>query len=303
MCNYIFNAIRITVIIVFTVLTLFKLHQLGLQFRSDVSDVVLVSSKWHSLVVYSIFSFESFIIGTIPFFLIEMLSSKARNKKKFYKRYAFPVIIWACYCILSTIVVIITIFFKKYILNDFSCAFFGIPPFWHIVLYIILIDFFGYWFHRLEHKLPFLWKFHSTHHSLVDINIFNQYGHWFEGMFRFFIVYLPVLLLIDTPNFSASSIVVVWAVWTLYVHSNTSDLSLPSWARYVFVDNLYHHYHHGYDDKYHDKNFSGLFPIWDIMFGTILMPSNKEFPNTGLKTIPPPSSVLEYITHPFSQSK
>lgn len=295
------HRIRIPLIIIVTLVSLFQLNQLEFFFRTEIRQLFESAGSYRILIMYSLNGFIGFVVGAIPFVLIEMTSSNSRSREKLYERYAFPLIIWACYYVISNIVVIITALLKKYFSFGFNDLSFDVPLFWHIILYVILIDFFGYWLHRLEHKIPFLWRFHSTHHSLKNITAFNQYGHWFEGMFRFFIVYLPVSLLISVPDFSASSLAVIWGAWTLYIHTDSVDLCLPRWARYIFVDNLYHHYHHGYEKKYHDKNFSGIFSLWDIIFRTCLMPKNRGFPKTGLHYLEPPSSILEYIFHPFNR--
>ena len=35
----------------------------------------------------------------------------------------------------------------------------------------VILDFFGYWTHRLEHKIPLLWRLHALHHSDTDLDV------------------------------------------------------------------------------------------------------------------------------------
>jgi sterol desaturase/sphingolipid hydroxylase (fatty acid hydroxylase superfamily) len=38
------------------------------------------------------------------------------------------------------------------------------PASWNIALDILLLDLWIYWWHRANHELPFLWRFHEIHH-------------------------------------------------------------------------------------------------------------------------------------------
>ena len=41
-----------------------------------------------------------------------------------------------------------------------------------------IYDFFYYWFHRLQHKNRMAWRVHAVHHSIEELNAFNDYHHW-----------------------------------------------------------------------------------------------------------------------------
>lgn len=44
-------------------------------------------------------------------------------------------------------------------------------PWWlQAIEMIVLSDFCIYWAHRLQHKVPFLWRFHSIHHSAEHLD-------------------------------------------------------------------------------------------------------------------------------------
>ena len=297
------GSIRIPLIFAALLAVLFMLQEVEIVFRGEIRGLFNFAEQYKFLILYPLNGFVTFLTGAIPFALIEMTSPGRKNKGKSIRRYLLPILIWVGYYALSTLVVIITVTLKKVLPQFTALPTDSLPLGVVIILYILLIDFFGYWFHRLEHAVPFLWKFHSTHHSLQDINAFNQYGHWFEGMFRFFIVFLPVSLLIYTPNMSASYIAVIWGTWTLYVHTDAPELCLPNWSRYLFVDNLFHHYHHGKQKKYYDKNFGFFLSIWDHLFGTGLLPKDGQFPETGLDDVAPPTGLVDYLGHPFNQTK
>src|SRR6202000_2469186 len=44
-------------------------------------------------------------------------------------------------------------------------AFDWVPFFWGCAIIAIADDLTQYWYHRLHHEIPWLWRFHRTHHS------------------------------------------------------------------------------------------------------------------------------------------
>ena len=60
-------------------------------------------------------------------------------------------------------------------------------PGWGIIIAGILsMDFFGGWLvHRLEHKMPLLWRMHIVHHSETNVDVTSGLRHHpFEALFR-----------------------------------------------------------------------------------------------------------------------
>ena len=52
----------------------------------------------------------------------------------------------------------------------FRAAVAGQPWWLQAVEVVLLSDFFIYWGHRLQHRVPFLWRFHSIHHSAEHLD-------------------------------------------------------------------------------------------------------------------------------------
>lgn len=68
---------------------------------------------------------------------------------------------------------------------------------WRIVpaalLYIAAMDMGEYWFHRAQHRIPFLWAMHELHHSDVELNITTSVRHcWAEYLLKSVTIYLAV---------------------------------------------------------------------------------------------------------------
>ncbi len=243
--------------------------------------------------------FAAFVLGALPFAIVETVSAAPERARRPVSRYLMPLAIWAAFYAMSNLVILAASWVKAETGLARGTGMVELPGLLELALYILLIDFFGYWFHRAEHAVPFLWKFHCTHHSLEHLNAVNSYGHWLEGVFRFAFVFLPVSILVPTPEPNASAIAVVWGTWVIYTHSDARALVLPAGARKVLVDNLFHHYHHGREKRLHDCNFGFFLSIWDRLFGTRVEPRGADFPETGLDGMPPPSDPISYVAHPF----
>ena len=151
-----------------------------------------------------------------------------------------------------------------------------------VLIYFVFVDFFYYWFHRSQHHFNFLWCFHIFHHSIRNLNAANSYHHWTEQFLRLFVFSIPVTILFRP---SAESFIVFTAFaasWNQYIHCDCKNAALPNLLRQFIADNVYHHAHHGLEEKYHNKNYSAYFPVWDLVFGSQFMPETNELPATGL---------------------
>src|SRR5258708_22105113 len=82
-------------------------------------------------------------------------------------------------------------------------------PIWlQIVTFAVLVSFFRYWMHRLQHENQFLWELHAYHHRVTDLKAFNTYvSHPIDYALRNILVYLvigivgfdPIAILIAVP--------------------------------------------------------------------------------------------------------
>lgn len=160
-----------------------------------------------------------------------------------------------------------------------------------------IIDLTYYWFHRLQHALPLLWRFHAVHHSIEELNTANCSHHWTEGFLRALLLTAPTTLLIglNLPEIAVLSVVlgVVIGTWGQFVHADSRVDFGP--LRRVLVSPAFHRVHHSIDRRHFDKNFAGIFPIIDMVFGTAFFPSGNETIRTGLSEKHEPRTLGEYL--------
>ena len=146
-------------------------------------------------------------------------------------------------------------------------------PLWAIwLLTFILIDLVFYFYHRLSHRVRFLWAIHMSHHSSEEMNFAVSFRQaWFGPVSKipFFIV-LPLIGLDPTIIAIAG---VISTLWGIVGHTQIINRLGP--LELVFNTPSHHRVHHGSNEEYIDKNFGNLLIIWDKIFGTF-EPENEK---------------------------
>lgn len=158
-------------------------------------------------------------------------------------------------------------------LNQYEIGLFFILelPFWiKAVLGIAILDLSAYWFHRISHLVPIIWRFHRVHHSDTSMDSTTYFrAHPFE-------VYLwfgsATILASAIFGFDLSILGLYFLVLTLFQILGHSNLRFPNWIDSSFgliitTPNL-HKIHHDQDQYYTDSNFADIFILWDRIFGT-----------------------------------
>ena len=149
---------------------------------------------------------------------------------------------------------------------------------WSVLLVVVLADLTYYWEHRIAHQIRLLWTQHAVHHSSPDMNIVTavRFGP-LEGVWSL-VAHLPMAFLGFPPQAIIFGVISVLAYQTWLHTELIGKLGPLEW----FMNTPSHHrVHHGCDDKYLDKNYGGIFIIWDRIWNTFQM--EEETPRYGLK--------------------
>jgi sterol desaturase/sphingolipid hydroxylase (fatty acid hydroxylase superfamily) len=165
-----------------------------------------------------------------------------------------------------------------------------------LMAYLVIFDLQQYAIHRLAHRSAFFWSMHSLHHSARVVTVTSSARHfWFEEVFAV-VLGLPIGLALKVP---VEILIVAAPLRSLIValaHTNVR-------AGYGFFSLLitgpqYHRIHHSNHPEHNGKNFAELFPLWDVIFGTVWRPKPDEFPETGLVGGDVPAGFVDLIVWP-----
>ncbi|PRC93731.1 Sterol desaturase [Solimicrobium silvestre] len=159
-----------------------------------------------------------------------------------------------------------------------------------------------YWGHRWCHEVPFLWRFHSLHHSAEHIYfLISSRAHPVDNVFIRLCGLIPAYVLGVasplTPNGSLVPILIVLVAttWGFFIHSNLNWRLGP--LEWLISTPAFHHWHHTLGEQ-RDCNYASMLPWVDQLFGTYHLPRNQWPSAYGIEQ-QLPASLGEQLLYPF----
>jgi sterol desaturase/sphingolipid hydroxylase (fatty acid hydroxylase superfamily) len=157
---------------------------------------------------------------------------------------------------------------------------FTLPNAWWVWVLLVFADDVTYYFmHRYSHEIRYFWASHVVHHSSQHYNLGTALRQtWtgeLSGSFVFYL-WLPLLGFHPVMMMIMNSISLLYQFW---IHTEAIG-KLPRPIEYIFNTPSHHRVHHSAEPKYLDRNYAGIFIIWDRMFGTFQQ--EEEHPTYGL---------------------
>lgn len=157
-----------------------------------------------------------------------------------------------------------------------------------IIANLLARGFISFFTHYLMHKIPWLWRVHRVHHFDTELDVSSTVR--FHPL-EFIIALVPGILLILLFGLSPWLLLLYELLdisVTLFSHSNINVSKwLDFFLRYIIVTPDLHRVHHSSFQKETDSNFSAVFPIWDLIFGTFKTQTKlpQEKMELGLKEV------------------
>lgn len=149
------------------------------------------------------------------------------------------------------------------------------------VLFFLLIDLCYYIEHRAMHRINILWGAHIIHHQSERFNLSVAFRQSSLGVMLTFFFYLPVAILGLSPWWYAL-FKGLNLLYQFFIHTET--VGKLGFLEHFMNTPSHHRVHHGKNPKYIDKNYAGVFIIWDKMFGSFQ--AEEETPTYGVTTPP-----------------
>lgn len=156
--------------------------------------------------------------------------------------------------------------------NLYQFSIVGNWPVWIQVLFFLIIhDFYIYWFHRWQHNNKILWRTHEAHHSPKTVDwLSGARSHSLEIMINQSVEFAPIILLGAAPEVAIYK-GMISAIWGMFIHSNI-DVRLGKLQYFINGPEM-HRWHHSDDGgKEYQNNYSTKFAVWDWIFGTAFFP-------------------------------
>ena len=151
---------------------------------------------------------------------------------------------------------------------------------WTWISALVLYDFCYYWLHRMGHEVNVLWAAHVVHHQSERYNLSTALRQTGSGALLGWIFYLPMALL-GYPVEVFAVVAVIDLLYQYWIH--TELVGRLGWFDRVFASPSNHRAHHAVNDRYLDRNYGGIFILWDRMFGSFVEEDDKDPPVYGTR--------------------
>ncbi len=144
---------------------------------------------------------------------------------------------------------------------------------WVWVFGLVAYDFCYYWNHRLGHTCALFWAAHVVHHSSEDYNLATALRQTSSGFLFGWIFYLPMAVL-GVPPLVFATVGLIDLLYQFWVHTQQIG-RLGAFDRW-FCSPSNHRVHHAVNDRYLDKNYGGIWVVWDRLFGSFVEEDDRE---------------------------
>lgn len=174
----------------------------------------------------------------------------------------------------------LTLFIIGYEKLEGYIAVFEIRSSWLLYLIAFLsLDFAAYWSHRLSHEINFFWNKHVSHHGSEEYNLAVAFRQPVSEFVSLFFLFMFPAALLGVPPEVVALLTPLHFLLQFWIH--TPHIGKLGILEYIIVTPSQHRVHHALNEIYLDKNLSGVFCIWDRLFGTFQEELEDEPPVYG----------------------
>ncbi|CAG9202666.1 Fatty acid hydroxylase [Paraburkholderia tropica] len=157
-------------------------------------------------------------------------------------------------------------------------------PYVSFVIYLVVLDFAGYWYHRWQHRFGVWWELHAVHHSQQQMSLWcDDRNHFLDDIVQA-AFFAAISLFIGVPPAQFVVLIAVSNFLQAVQHVN-ARLDYGWVLERMLVSPAFHRRHHaigyGHEGTRYGCNFGVLFSWWDVMFRTASW--DKTLEPTGIR--------------------
>jgi alkylglycerol monooxygenase len=142
---------------------------------------------------------------------------------------------------------------------------------------IVGVDLVYYWWHRISHRVNLMWTAHVVHHQSEDYNLAVALRQGALTPFSLTPFGWP-LALVGVPPLVFAIATAVNLLYQFWIHTELIVRLGP--LEHVLNTPSHHRVHHARNAGYIDRNYAGMFIVWDRLFGTYV--PEREPPVYGI---------------------
>ena len=246
-----------------------------------------------------------FILGFLLFFFLETIYPNRQWDTKRYKRLAFH----TTFALINTIIMRLPILFilmptllivsenktgLLYALTEYDIL--------KAILSFLVLDLALYWWHRLNHKNSFLWKFHFVHHVDTHMDVGTSV-RFHIGELILSTIYKSIIIFIFGISLAEFLLYEILLVLSIQFHHSNIKLNTNvdnSLSNFI-VTPRYHTNHHTQSRRSREANYASIFTIWDKMFLSYVDATDEERLIMGVKNRQLELKLIDNFYHPFNK--
>ncbi len=161
-----------------------------------------------------------------------------------------------------------------------------VPSLARVVLAVIIFDAWQYAWHRLNHRVPLLWRFHAVHHADAELDASSGLRFHTGEVVLSSTVRLAVLPLL---GLTIGELLVYETILLPVILFHHSNVRMPARAdrclRWLIVTPRMHWVHHSDYRPETDSNYSSIFSFWDRLFGSFRLRAEPGSLRLGLENV------------------
>ncbi|HEV3105192.1 MAG TPA: sterol desaturase family protein [Trinickia sp.] len=157
-------------------------------------------------------------------------------------------------------------------------------PFVAFFIYLVVLDFAGYWYHRWQHRIGIWWELHAVHHSQRQMSLWcDDRNHLLDDVLQAaFFAAIALSIGIAPTQFVVLTAVTNFAQSVQHVNAR---VDFGRVLERLIVSPAFHRRHHavgyGHEGTAYGCNFGVLLPWWDMLFKTASW--NRTVEPTGIR--------------------
>ncbi|WP_137861927.1 MULTISPECIES: sterol desaturase family protein [unclassified Sphingomonas] len=220
------------------------------------------------------------IPGFVALILVEMLVARLRDRHRYCPRDTLTSLMLGFGSTVASALTAGVVFALAMWVYQYRLFTIGFAWYW-FVLAFVLDDFAYYVFHRAAHRVRWFWASHVIHHSSQHYNLTTALRQTWTGFVSLgFLFRLPLFLIGFHPAmvFFCAGLNLIYQFW---IHTEVIG-RMPRWFEAVMNTPSHHRVHHATNPRYLDKNYAGVFIVWDRMLGTFEPERDDERPRYGI---------------------
>jgi sterol desaturase/sphingolipid hydroxylase (fatty acid hydroxylase superfamily) len=153
-----------------------------------------------------------------------------------------------------------------------------------MIIAVLCFDLFTYWFHRMSHRIPLMWRFHRVHHSDPHMDVTTASRFHFGEIIISSVLRVGLILLVGAELWHLALYEAIMFPIVQFHHAN---VVVPPWLdrilRVFIVTPAMHKVHHSRIQQETDSNYTSLLSIWDRLFGSFRRRTDLHEINLGLE--------------------